>query len=273
MPLSQDGYQKAIAFAARAHGTQRLPGGDLPYVVHVANVAMEVLVASTQDPFDVDLAVTCALLHDTLEDTATSESEIERAFGAHVSRGVRALTKDASRPKEEQMRDSLARIAQQPREIAIVKLADRVTNLQPPPEPWTRDKRIAYREQAREILATLGAACAPLAGRLAEKIEAYGAFVVEAATAKDDWKLVNAHMAALDEAATADEAAGRYAEALAACEKMLRLCRTYQHGLYQVDILDRMASLLRHLGREDEAFEIQREANSRDDYDEYLKRD
>jgi (p)ppGpp synthase/HD superfamily hydrolase len=171
------------------------------------------------------------------------------------------------------MRDSLARIAQQPREIAIVKLADRITNLQPPPEPWTCDKRVAYREQAREILAALGAACVPLARRLAEKIEAYGAFVVDAAAAKEDWKLVNARMAALDEAATANETAGRLDEALAACKKMLDLRRTHQYGLYQVEILDRMAALLRRLGREDEAFEIQREANSRDDYDEYLKRD
>jgi (p)ppGpp synthase/HD superfamily hydrolase len=71
------------------------------------------------------------------------------------------------------MRDSLARIRAQPAEVWMVKLADRITNLQAPPHYWTREKIRAYRAEAREIHAQLGAACDVLGPRLLEKIEAY----------------------------------------------------------------------------------------------------
>jgi (p)ppGpp synthase/HD superfamily hydrolase len=110
MLFSQDSYQQAIRFAAEAHGAQQIPGGQLPYVVHLANVAMEVLAAAMTDQFDVDLAVTCALLHDVLEDTQTPAAEVERRFGPRVLSGVCALTKDERLPKEQRMADSLARL-------------------------------------------------------------------------------------------------------------------------------------------------------------------
>ena len=177
MSWSPDRYLEALAFAARAHGDQRVPGTGFPYVTHVVSVAMEVLAAAREDPFDADLAVACALLHDVLEDTPTPAEAVERAFGPRVLAGVRALTKDAALPKADRMADSLRRLAAQPREVALVKLADRITNLQPPPADWTREKRLAYREEARQILAAVGPACAPLAARLAAKIEAYAAYL------------------------------------------------------------------------------------------------
>jgi (p)ppGpp synthase/HD superfamily hydrolase len=180
MTFSPDTYARAIDFAAGAHGEQRVPGTQHPYIAHVATVAAEILAVATKDTFDVELAVTCALLHDTLEDTSASEDEITRLFGARVARGVRALSKDARLPKDEQMADSLTRITHEPREVWMVKLADRITNLAAPPPYWSRDKRIKYREEARQILATLGNASAPLAARLEAKIEAYGDYIGEA---------------------------------------------------------------------------------------------
>ena len=59
-------YKRAIDFAAKAHGDQKVPGNGFPYVVHVAKVAMEVISATERDlEADRDLAVACALLHDT----------------------------------------------------------------------------------------------------------------------------------------------------------------------------------------------------------------
>lgn len=176
--FSPDRYEQALDLAARAHAGQLVPGTQLPYLVHLVSVAAEVTAAalSGRDPFDLDLAVLCALLHDVLEDTPTPPSEVERLFGPRVLAGVQALTKDLSLPKEQQMPDSLARILQQPPEIARVKLADRINNLQAPPPYWTPQRITAYREEAGRILDALGHASVPLAERLRARIESYRAF-------------------------------------------------------------------------------------------------
>ena len=170
----QDTWLAAWQFAATAHRGQKVPGHDLPYLVHLGAVSMEILVAHHELPFaSPALAVQCALLHDTLEDTDTPESAILARFGPEVTAGVRALTKDASLPKPEAMADSLRRSRQQPLEVWAVKLADRITNLAPPPAKWSPDKIAAYRDEGDTILAALGSAHAPLAARLAKRISEY----------------------------------------------------------------------------------------------------
>ena len=94
-------------------------------------------------------------------------------FGPKVLDGVQALTKNASLPKSEAMADSLARIRSQPREVWAVKLADRITNLQPPPTHWTPEKIASYRNEAKIIHRALHDGHPFLGERLARKIEDY----------------------------------------------------------------------------------------------------
>jgi (p)ppGpp synthase/HD superfamily hydrolase len=172
--FSQDSYMRAWRFAAEKHRGQTMTGSDLPYVTHVGAVAMEVIAALMVEAVaEPDLAVVVALLHDTIEDTGATQDEIAAAFGDAVARGVAALSKDPRLPKEERLADSLRRIKLAPPEIALVKLADRVVNLEPAPPDWSRDKRRTYRAEARTILAELGAASPSLAARLADKIARY----------------------------------------------------------------------------------------------------
>jgi (p)ppGpp synthase/HD superfamily hydrolase len=171
---SPDRYVAALRLAASKHHAQKVPGTDLPYVVHVVSVASEVI-AALAPGIDGDLAVTCALLHDTIEDTGTSYEEIAAAFGAGVADGVRALSKDDRVAKAERMADSLRRIREQPREIWMVKLADRITNLAPPPAHWTAEKCAGYRQEAIEIADALGSANALLDARIRGRIAAYQA--------------------------------------------------------------------------------------------------
>lgn len=173
MPFSQELYARALGFAARAHGEQKTPTG-LPYLAHVAAVTMELMAALRVEPgHDEDLAVACALLHDVLEDTGTSRAELEAEFGTKVAAGVAALTKDPTVTKPVRMRDCLDRILRQPSEIAMVKLADRTTNLAAPPSQWSKSKIAAYRAEAEMILASLGSASATLSARLRERLERY----------------------------------------------------------------------------------------------------
>lgn len=173
---SADVYARAWRFAATAHGEQKVPGTELPYIEHVAKVAMETMTAIAErgGHHDADLAVQCALLHDVVEDTPVTLADITAGFGAEVAAGVSALTKDPTRgDKPAQMRDCLARILLEPQAVWMVKLADRITNLEPPPHYWNDAKIAAYREEARDIHAALSAACPVLGPRLLAKIEAY----------------------------------------------------------------------------------------------------
>ena len=179
---SPDSYLVTWNYAAHMHGEQKVPGTELPYVVHVGAVAMEVMTALAQGSraassrvADPDLAVQCSLLHDVIEDTPAIYADVAARFGVAVADGVLALTKNTALPdKSAQMTDSLARIRQQPLEVWMVKLADRITNLQPPPPHWDNAKIAAYRAEAGTILAALGEADEWLAARLREKIARYG---------------------------------------------------------------------------------------------------
>jgi len=176
--FTQEKHMEAWRFAALKHVGQLVPGTELPYIVHVGAVAMEVLAALRDEPeFKVELAVCCALLHDTVEDTETSLDELKSVFGEAIAAGVAGLTKDKTMPdKRSQMLDSLSRLKQLPKEVQMVKLADRISNLQPPPHYWTPEKCGRYRAEAQLILDKLQGASPVLAERLAAKIENYGQY-------------------------------------------------------------------------------------------------
>ena len=171
-------YTQAWHFAARAHNGQTVPGSELPYIVHVGNVAMVVMtaIAASGGIKDADLAVQCALLHDVIEDTPVSYAEVVENFCPEVAAGVAALSKNAElADKSIRMADSLERIQAQPAEIWMVKMADRITNLQPPPAHWTAERIAAYKQEAIQIHAALSPANAYLSTQLSQAIETYGA--------------------------------------------------------------------------------------------------
>jgi guanosine-3',5'-bis(diphosphate) 3'-pyrophosphohydrolase len=172
-------YQETILFAAERHARQNqtLPDSDIPYVVHLSNVCMEILIAGLRtENFDLRLAVQSALLHDVLEDTDTTEAELIDQFGAMTAQSVMALTKNKALPKTDQLLDSLHRIKGCPKETWAVKLADRITNLQKPPHSWSPEKIAQYQKEAELILEELKSGNCYLANRLVTEIEKYGRY-------------------------------------------------------------------------------------------------
>ncbi|WP_299245616.1 HD domain-containing protein [uncultured Aquimarina sp.] len=174
--MIQELYQKAMKFAGEKHNRQKVPGTNANYLLHISNVVMEVLIAYQVDQnFDLDFAVQVAILHDTIEDTTADFEEIENEFGNTVATAVQALTKKESLPtKEERMQDSLIRINKLQEEVGLVKIADRITNLQVPPKNWTREKVSKYCEEAKLISVSLQGKNEYLHHRLNQKISAYG---------------------------------------------------------------------------------------------------
>lgn len=169
---TQSTYQKAMKFAAEAHAQQTVPGSSANYLLHISNVVMEIIMAHHNEPsFDLEFAIQVGALHDVLEDVEDITVEILlENFSIEVVEAVKTLTKDDRiKDKELKLLDSLDRIASSKfKEASIVKLADRITNLQPPPPHWSQEKCEAYAEQAIKILTKLGDANQYLAERLNE---------------------------------------------------------------------------------------------------------
>lgn len=179
--MIQEIYQKAMKYAGEQHKDQKVPGTESNYLLHLSNVAMEVMMAyNVSADFDLRYAIQLAILHDTIEDTNSTFKEIKELFGKEVAEGVQALTKNKDlRTKESQMLDSLNRIANQEKEVGIVKLADRITNLQKPPSHWSKDKVLNYSIEAKLISERLKDNNEYLSARIAYKIQEYKAYLKE----------------------------------------------------------------------------------------------
>jgi len=173
--MTQELYQQAMKFAGEKHRKQNVPGTKANYLLHISNVAMEVLMAySTEKNFDLDLAIQIAILHDTIEDTETDFDELKNTFSEAVAIGVQALTKNEKlASKKEKMLDSLLRINELQKEVGLVKIADRITNLQSPPGHWNKEKIRDYSEEAKLIALKLTNKNEYLHARLQMKITAY----------------------------------------------------------------------------------------------------
>eukprot|EP01029_Cantina_marsupialis_P011664 TRINITY_DN259563_c0_g1_i1.p1 TRINITY_DN259563_c0_g1~~TRINITY_DN259563_c0_g1_i1.p1 ORF type:complete len:160 (+),score=42.67 TRINITY_DN259563_c0_g1_i1:353-832(+) len=156
--FSQEKYLKALNYAAKVHADQKTPNGT-PYITHLSSVAMEVIHACEQSSLEEkksNLAITVALLHDTIEDTDVTYDDLYNEFGGDVAEGVEALTKNKElSSKKEQMSDSMNRLLTQGYEVQMVKLADRITNLQKPPAHWDSLKILNYHKEAKFILSCL----------------------------------------------------------------------------------------------------------------------
>ena len=147
----------ALKFAAERHTGQTRKGERAePYVNHLADVAELVAIATDGD--DAGL-VAAALLHDVVEDTPTSITEVEERFGVDVAALVAEVTDDKSLPREERKRLQVERAASKTPRAKMLKLADKTANLhalaESPPRDWPLERKTEYVAWARHVVAGL----------------------------------------------------------------------------------------------------------------------
>lgn len=130
--------QKAIDFAVHAHSGQQY--GDDPYTTHLTAVR---LVLDRFSVTDESLRV-AAWLHDTVEDTAVTRDDVVREFGEDVSALVWAVTGIGPNRKTRNA-DAYAKIVQIGERAAILKLADRLANVEAN-QPHTKHREMYRRE-------------------------------------------------------------------------------------------------------------------------------
>src|SRR5438105_12344436 len=146
---------KALAFAAHKHRDQRRKDAEAsPYINHPIALA-DVLV---NEGGITDIEVLCAaLLHDTVEDTATTHDELVDAFGSRIARIVAEVTDDQQLPKAERKRLQIEHAPTISQEAKLVKLADKLVNLRDvaerPPAKWDLARRRAHFDLAKRVIA------------------------------------------------------------------------------------------------------------------------
>ncbi len=148
----------AFAFGAEMHEGQVRHSGE-PYFTHPVAVAAIL----TEQQLD-DSTLITALLHDTIEDTKASFSEIEKRFGTEVAELVDGVTKltnlqlGSSETKQAENFRKLFMAMSKDLRVILVKLADRLHNMRTI-RAMRPEKQVQKARETMDIYA-------PLAGRM-----------------------------------------------------------------------------------------------------------
>lgn len=130
MTTLSDNFDAALVWASRRHAGQRRHNTGTPYLSHLMATCAIVL----EEGGDESLAI-AALLHDVLEDTDTSRTELRERFGDDVYRVVDDCTDaDAGQriglDRLQRKQAHLDRMATFTEESKLVIAADKVSSLQ-----------------------------------------------------------------------------------------------------------------------------------------------
>jgi GTP diphosphokinase / guanosine-3',5'-bis(diphosphate) 3'-diphosphatase len=151
------GILDALQFAAHKHRDQRRKDLEAsPYINHpiaLANILWRE--GGVHDP----AVIMAALLHDTIEDTETTEDELRKRFGDKVTSIVLEVTDDKTLPKAERKRLQIEHAPHISREAKLVKLADKISNLRDvaasPPAHWPVRRQREYFDWAKNVVDAL----------------------------------------------------------------------------------------------------------------------
>ena len=155
---NEDLIRRAYAYGLKMHEGQSRQSGE-PYFTHPVAVAAIL----TEQRLD-DATIVTALLHDTIEDTKSTYSEVARLFGVEVAELVDGVTKltnlqlSSTQSKQAENFRKLFMAMSKDLRVILVKLADRMHNMR-------TIKSMKPEKQAQKARETMEI-FAPLAGRM-----------------------------------------------------------------------------------------------------------
>ncbi|MFM9940056.1 MAG: HD domain-containing protein [Hyphomicrobiaceae bacterium] len=144
---------QAAHYSADKHRDQRRKGSrQTPYINHPLEVAERL---STVGGVEDVTVLVAAILHDTIEDTETTEADLARLFGPEVARLVVELTVDKEPYWTVRKRNEIDDAVKLSDKAKLIKLSDKTSNVADtvanPPGDWTLQRRRDYLEFARLV--------------------------------------------------------------------------------------------------------------------------
>jgi GTP diphosphokinase / guanosine-3',5'-bis(diphosphate) 3'-diphosphatase len=153
-PGDKELVRTAFEMAAEAHKTMRRKSGE-PYILHplaVATICVEEIGLGVRSTI-------CALLHDTVEDTDINLEDVQREFGAEITKIVDGLTKisnvmgTSTSQQAENFKKILLTLTDDPR-VILIKLADRLHNMRTM-DSMKREKQLKISSETVYVYAPL----------------------------------------------------------------------------------------------------------------------
>ncbi|MHC5251181.1 HD domain-containing protein [Listeria kieliensis] len=117
-------YEKALEFARKAHASQKRKITGEKYFSHPFNVAR--ILSSAGFP---EYVVAAGLLHDVVEDTDVTRTDIVNEFGEKTANLVMAHTEDKSKSWEERKSHTIETVRNGNLEVKALIVADKLDNL------------------------------------------------------------------------------------------------------------------------------------------------
>jgi guanosine-3',5'-bis(diphosphate) 3'-pyrophosphohydrolase len=144
----------ALSFSATRHQDQRRKNArKTPYINHPIAL-LDVLV--NEAGVNEKEALEGVLLHDTIEDTDTTEAELRERFGDATANVVVAMSDDKSLPKAERKRLQIVHAKDWSYPARLAEYADKICNMRDLtvefPEGWTLERVREFFDWAKAVI-------------------------------------------------------------------------------------------------------------------------
>lgn len=143
----------AIKFASEKHMLQRRKGcTDIPYINHTIRVAY--ILQNTGKENDPAL-LSAAVLHDVLEDTDATETQLTDLFGAEICSIVKEVTDDMTLTYDDRKRFQIKKAPTLSYKAKLIKIADKISNIQDiltTPLTWSNRRKRKYVEWSQKVV-------------------------------------------------------------------------------------------------------------------------
>ena len=145
---------KAAKFASDKHKGQFRKGNlNTPYINHPIKVAYVLeKVGGISDPE----IIAAALLHDVIEDTDTTHSDIKNIFNEKVADLVLEVSDEKDKPRDERKAMQIKNASNLSYEAKLIRIADKICNIQDicgaDIPNWSYEQKFKYLEWAKDVV-------------------------------------------------------------------------------------------------------------------------